>query len=173
MCRGIEARCAASVPSPRHRCARVEPARRWLADRQVPAVETGARRDRVRSPTRTTSTPATSDKFDAVERLADDRRRGGPQPDPARARMVGRAPRRHRRTHRSTHERATRRPVRPPSEITLEPDVLDAIDAVVAPGVDLNPADTGWTPPGLAHDHRRRPTSDPDVGAPRTREESG
>jgi len=38
----------------------------------------------------------------------------------------------------------------------LSADVLDAIDAVVAPGTDLNPADRGFTPPGLAVDARRR-----------------
>ncbi|MFP5488657.1 MAG: aldo/keto reductase [Acidimicrobiia bacterium] len=41
-------------------------------------------------------------------------------------------------------------------EVRLTGDVLDAIDEVVAPGVDLNPADVGWTPPGLAWDQRRR-----------------
>jgi aryl-alcohol dehydrogenase (NADP+) len=34
--------------------------------------------------------------------------------------------------------------------------VLDAIDEVVAPGTDINPADAGWTPPGLASSARRR-----------------
>ena len=42
------------------------------------------------------------------------------------------------------------------AEVRLTPDVLDAIDAVVAPGVNLNPADVGWTPPGLARGARRR-----------------
>lgn len=42
------------------------------------------------------------------------------------------------------------------AEVRLPPDVLDAIDEVVAPGVDLNPADVGWTPPGLGRDQRRR-----------------
>lgn len=41
-------------------------------------------------------------------------------------------------------------------DVDLTPDVLDAIDQIVAPGTDLNPADTGWTPPGLAVRHRRR-----------------
>jgi aryl-alcohol dehydrogenase-like predicted oxidoreductase len=40
--------------------------------------------------------------------------------------------------------------------LRLDTDVLDAIDAVVAPGTDLNPADTGWTPPALAAARRRR-----------------
>jgi len=42
------------------------------------------------------------------------------------------------------------------ADLRLDADVLDAIDAVVAPGVDLNPADTGWTPPGLDAAQRRR-----------------
>lgn len=42
------------------------------------------------------------------------------------------------------------------AEMRLSPDVLDAIDEVVPPGVDLNPADAGWTPPGLDRSHRRR-----------------
>ncbi len=43
------------------------------------------------------------------------------------------------------------------ADVTLGSDVLDAIDAVVAPGTDLNPADTGWTSPALGTDARRRP----------------
>jgi aryl-alcohol dehydrogenase-like predicted oxidoreductase len=43
-------------------------------------------------------------------------------------------------------------------DVILGPDVLDAIDDVVAPGTDLNPADRGWTPPSLDRSERRRPT---------------
>jgi aryl-alcohol dehydrogenase (NADP+) len=43
------------------------------------------------------------------------------------------------------------------SGLRLTTDVLDAIDEVVAPGVDLNPADVGWVSPGLAAAARRRP----------------
>lgn len=43
------------------------------------------------------------------------------------------------------------------SEVTLDADTLDAIDAVVAPGATINPADAGWEPPGLQVDQRRRP----------------
>lgn len=42
------------------------------------------------------------------------------------------------------------------AELELDADTLDAIDAVVPPGVDLNPADAGWTPPGLDALARRR-----------------
>lgn len=40
--------------------------------------------------------------------------------------------------------------------VRLDRDTLDAIDEVVPPGVDLNPADPGWTPPGLDRSRRRR-----------------
>jgi aryl-alcohol dehydrogenase-like predicted oxidoreductase len=38
----------------------------------------------------------------------------------------------------------------------LDPDLLDVIDGLVPPGVNLNHADGGWTPPWLAADCRRR-----------------
>jgi aryl-alcohol dehydrogenase (NADP+) len=41
-------------------------------------------------------------------------------------------------------------------DVELDADTLDAIDEVVAPGTDLNPADAGWTPPALAPAARRR-----------------
>jgi aryl-alcohol dehydrogenase-like predicted oxidoreductase len=43
--------------------------------------------------------------------------------------------------------------------VRLSADVLDAIDDVVPPGTNLNPADVGWTPPGLDRDQRRRGTT--------------
>jgi aryl-alcohol dehydrogenase-like predicted oxidoreductase len=42
------------------------------------------------------------------------------------------------------------------ADLHLTVDVLNAIDEVVAPGITVNPADAGWTPPGLAADQRRR-----------------
>jgi aryl-alcohol dehydrogenase (NADP+) len=42
------------------------------------------------------------------------------------------------------------------ADLRLDADALDAIDAVVAPGVDVNPDDAGWTSPALGSDHRRR-----------------
>lgn len=42
-------------------------------------------------------------------------------------------------------------------DLELDADVLDAVDVVVAPGIDLNATDAGWTPPGLAAAARRRP----------------
>jgi len=42
------------------------------------------------------------------------------------------------------------------ADVTLGADVLDAIDEVVPPGADLNPADSGWTSPALAPSSRRR-----------------
>lgn len=41
-------------------------------------------------------------------------------------------------------------------EVVLSDDVLDAIDAIVPPGVTLNPADTGYDNPALAPQARRR-----------------
>ena len=45
------------------------------------------------------------------------------------------------------------------ADVTLTPDILDAIDAVVPPGTTINPADIGWNPPGLATNARRRKRS--------------
>jgi aryl-alcohol dehydrogenase-like predicted oxidoreductase len=42
------------------------------------------------------------------------------------------------------------------TDVELDDATLDAVDEVVAPGTDLNPADAGWTPPGLAPADRRR-----------------
>lgn len=42
------------------------------------------------------------------------------------------------------------------ADVRLSTDVLDAIDEVVLPGTTINEADTGWIPPGLASDLRRR-----------------
>lgn len=42
------------------------------------------------------------------------------------------------------------------AELRLDADTLDAIDAVVAPGTDINPDDASWTPPGLDVARRRR-----------------
>jgi aryl-alcohol dehydrogenase-like predicted oxidoreductase len=42
----------------------------------------------------------------------------------------------------------------------LEPDLLDAVDRLVPPGTNLNPADSGWSPSWLAPACRRRPTDD-------------
>jgi aryl-alcohol dehydrogenase-like predicted oxidoreductase len=47
--------------------------------------------------------------------------------------------------------------VLPGAGTRLDGDVLDAIDKVVPPGTNLNPADAGWEPPWLAPEQRRRP----------------
>jgi aryl-alcohol dehydrogenase-like predicted oxidoreductase len=44
----------------------------------------------------------------------------------------------------------------PGAGIRLEDEVLDRIDEVVPPGVDLNRADHGWTPPWVEEPARRR-----------------
>ena len=44
----------------------------------------------------------------------------------------------------------------PAAEVTLTDDVLDKIDEVVRPGLNLNPADGGWQNPALEPAARRR-----------------
>ncbi|HTU78744.1 MAG TPA: aldo/keto reductase [Solirubrobacteraceae bacterium] len=44
----------------------------------------------------------------------------------------------------------------PALERTLDPGVLDRIDEIVAPGVNVNPGDRGWEPPSLADPALRR-----------------
>ncbi len=41
-------------------------------------------------------------------------------------------------------------------EVTLTDEVLDRIDAIVAPGTNLDPSDAGWTAPQVADAWRRR-----------------
>ncbi len=42
------------------------------------------------------------------------------------------------------------------ADVTLDDALLDRIDEIVAPGTNVNPADTGWTNPALAPAARRR-----------------
>ena len=42
------------------------------------------------------------------------------------------------------------------ADVTLSDEVLDKIDAIVPPGVNLNPTDGGWSNPALAPAARRR-----------------
>jgi aryl-alcohol dehydrogenase-like predicted oxidoreductase len=42
------------------------------------------------------------------------------------------------------------------ADIALDAEVLDQIDAIVPPGTNLNPADSGYTPPSLAEPALRR-----------------
>jgi hypothetical protein len=41
--------------------------------------------------------------------------------------------------------------------LRLEPDILDRIDAIVAPGHNVSARDNGWEPPALDVRARRRP----------------
>lgn len=43
------------------------------------------------------------------------------------------------------------------AQVRLSADVLDAVDAVVAPGTDVDPRNAGWVSPGLAPQARRFP----------------
>ncbi|MGO9956214.1 MAG: aldo/keto reductase [Solirubrobacteraceae bacterium] len=45
------------------------------------------------------------------------------------------------------------------ADVALSDDVLDRIDEIVAPGVNLNPTDGGWQNPALEPAARRRPNS--------------
>jgi hypothetical protein len=42
------------------------------------------------------------------------------------------------------------------AELTLEPEVLDAIDEIVPPGTNLNASDAGWESPALSQPRLRR-----------------
>jgi aryl-alcohol dehydrogenase-like predicted oxidoreductase len=42
------------------------------------------------------------------------------------------------------------------ADVTLTPDILDRIDEIVPPGVNLNPADAGYKPPAVAEELARR-----------------
>jgi aryl-alcohol dehydrogenase-like predicted oxidoreductase len=44
----------------------------------------------------------------------------------------------------------------PAAEVELSDELLDRIDEVVAPGVNLNPTDQGWDNPALVASARRR-----------------
>ena len=44
----------------------------------------------------------------------------------------------------------------PALERTLTAEVLDRIDEIVPPGVNINPSDTGWDPPWLTDASLRR-----------------
>ena len=51
------------------------------------------------------------------------------------------------------------------ASVTLDDAVLDRIDQIVPPGVNLNPADAGWQPPSLTDPAaRRRPQAARAVG---------
>ncbi|HEY8042800.1 MAG TPA: aldo/keto reductase [Streptosporangiaceae bacterium] len=45
------------------------------------------------------------------------------------------------------------------ADVTLSPGVLDRIDEIVPPGINLNPPDRGWEPPSLTDPARRRRTA--------------
>jgi hypothetical protein len=42
------------------------------------------------------------------------------------------------------------------ADVSLSDEVLDAIDAIVPPGTNLNPADAGFVAPAVAAAWRRR-----------------
>jgi aryl-alcohol dehydrogenase-like predicted oxidoreductase len=42
------------------------------------------------------------------------------------------------------------------ADVHLEPEVLDRVDEIVAPGTNINPEDAGWTPPSMLDSGLRR-----------------
>jgi len=44
----------------------------------------------------------------------------------------------------------------PAADVVLDEAVLDRIDEIVPPGIDINPADGGWASPALKPAARRR-----------------
>jgi hypothetical protein len=42
------------------------------------------------------------------------------------------------------------------ADLQLSDELLDRIDEIVPPGVNVNPADAGWDNPALAKEARRR-----------------
>ena len=44
----------------------------------------------------------------------------------------------------------------PAADVVLEAELLDRIDEIVPPGINLNPADGGWANPALQPAARRR-----------------
>ena len=154
--------CAAS----RRRCCRRASATAWASSRgaRSPAAGcpggTGRARDieppaaRIPAPLRPLDArePARS-STPWTPRAA--RRRGGPELDPPRARFVLRHPAVTAaiigpRTLEQLEEPARR------GRRAAPDDVLDAIDEIVPPGTNLNPADAGWRPPQLDDPASRR-----------------
>ena len=96
-----------------------------------------------------------SAKFDAVERLAAIAAQAGVSLTHLAHGVVRRTPGGHGGADRAAHQEQLE-DLLGAAELRLDADTLDAIDAVVAPGTDVNPDDAGWTPPGLAVTRRRR-----------------
>ena len=156
LCRGIERDVLPTCRASRHRRARVEPAVGRVADRQVPAVDADAP-----AGSRATTNPDHFDgdndaKFDAAERLGLIAAEAGlTMTQLALAWSV-------------EHPAVTAALIGPRTNDQLD-DLLTAADVDARrrrarrdrrrsspPGVDLNPADAGWTSPALARSIRRR-----------------
>ena len=128
----------------------VEPARRRLADRAgtARAARHRARAGRAhRRPATTCRCPENQRKLDAVEQLAQLAEEAGHHADRAGARVRAPPSRRSRRrsSARARWSSSKASSARPTS--SSRDDVLDRIDEIVPPGVNLNPADAGWHNP--------------------------
>ena len=157
--RGIEARSAADVPEVRHGRHPVEPAGGRLADRPDPP---GHRRghDQRAAPGGVPSRfdqalPGNQAKLAAVEELVKVAAEAGCSlTHMAMAFVVGNPAVTSAIIGPRTMDQLT--DLLAGASVTLEDDVLDRIDQIVPPGVDLNPADAGFQPPVLADAAARR-----------------
>ena len=101
------------------------------------------------------SLPENQRKLEAVEAAREGRRRRRPVHDRARDRLRRQPPGGHRADHRPAHDGAAREPA-PRRRRHARAAVLDRIDEIVRPGVNLNPADTSYGDRVLRPGLRRR-----------------
>ena len=100
--------------------------------------------------------PANRAKLDAVEQLAKVADEAGLTMIQLAPRFRHRTPRRDQRDHRPAHAPSTCTSHLAAADTVLSADVLDAIDAIVAPGVDLAAHEKLDTPPALLDPALRR-----------------
>ena len=159
--RAIERAVLPACQRLRRRRDRLRPAQRWVVDRQVRTVTRRPTWAPVRHADSSRSNGGTYEraeiqrKFDLVDELRSLAQQAGIAAAAPRAGIHSRASRRVGRHHRAPHECATRRPARG-ADVRLDADVLDRIDALVAPGTDVDPANEVSIDSGLAKSHLRR-----------------
>ena len=100
--------------------------------------------------------PTNQRKLDAVEQLAQLAERGRHLADRARDRLRRQPPGGHRRRSSARARWSSSRASSPPPTSSLDDAVLDRIDEIVPPGIDLNPADNSFDNPALRPTARRR-----------------
>ena len=100
--------------------------------------------------------PENQRKLDATEALAQLAEEIGRHADRARDRVRAQPPGDHRIADRAAHDGAAREPARRGRRRARRGAVLDRIDAIVAPGTTINPADNSFANPALEAAARRR-----------------